>query len=133
MQSKKTIEQIASDDGRYQPQAIQFVYEGLGYTVRTAGVDSESNEPRHVKGPELCYGIGQLARQKWGRMAKVVLNSWGLNSTRDFGEIVYIMIENHWMSAQSDDKLDDFDDVYDFEQFFEKHYKLDIVMQEEFE
>lgn len=125
MEVKKNIEQIANDDGRYKPDAIQFVYEGLGFTVRRQA--QQDVGPKHVKGQELSRGIGDLATKKWGRLAKVVLNHWCIYRTRDFGEIVYLMIENKWMSAQPEDRVEDFDDVYDFEQFFEKDFKLEIV------
>jgi len=110
---KKTLEQIARGDGRYSPEAIKFVYEGLGYTARNV-----AKEPRHVSGQTLCEGLRQLAIEKWGRLAILVLNGWGVKTTRDFGEIVYLMIKHKWMSAQPTDSIDDFNDVYDFETVF---------------
>jgi len=55
----------------------------------------------------------------------LVLNSWGIKSTRDFGEIVYLMIENEWMSAQPGDKIDDFNDLYDFKAVFKDNFSFD--------
>ena len=119
---------MAAADCRYAADAISFVYEGLGYTVRLLKLDSdEAGQSRHVSGQELSRGIGELAMQKWGRMAKAVLNSWGLHTTRDFGEIVYLMISNKWMSAQPEDRVEDFDNVYDFEQFFVKNFKFEFL------
>ena len=124
---KKTIEEIARIDGRYSPSAIHFIYEGLGYAVRNNIQQTvEDKTPKHVSGQELSMGIGELARQKWGLLAKMVFNSWGVSKTRDFGEIVYMMIEHKWMSTQPEDKIEDFDNVYDFEQFFNKEYKFEI-------
>jgi uncharacterized repeat protein (TIGR04138 family) len=129
MESRKSIEQIAGEDGRFRPDAIQFVYEGLGFTVRKSAEEKtfEEEEKRHVSGGELSVGLGELAKDKWGRLAKVVLNGWGIFTTRDFGEIVYLMIDNKWMSANPEDHIEDFDDIFDFEQFFEKDYKLEII------
>jgi hypothetical protein len=31
---KKKLEQIAREDGRFSPQALRFVHEGLGHTVK---------------------------------------------------------------------------------------------------
>ena len=56
----------------------------------------------------------KLALEKWGRLSMLVLNTWEIKTTRDFGEIVYLMIANKWMSAQPDDTIEDFDNVYDF-------------------
>ena len=106
---KKSIEEIAKETGRYGPAAFKFVYEGLGYTVQHL-----AKEPRHVSGQTLCEGLRRMAVEKYGRLALLVLNSWGLRTTRDFGEIVYTLIDHEWMSAQPTDTIDDFNAVYDF-------------------
>ena len=63
-----------------------------------------------------------MAIEKYGRLALLVLNSWGLRSTRDFGEIVYTLIRHQWMSAQPTDSITDFDNVYDFKTAFKDHF-----------
>ncbi|UCG46377.1 MAG: hypothetical protein JSU94_12815 [Phycisphaerales bacterium] len=116
---KKNLERIAREDGRFSPKAVKFVYEGLGYTARNV-----AEEPRHVSGQTLCDGLMKLAVEKWGRLALVVLDSWGVKSTRDFGEIVFLMIKHKWMSAQPTDSIEDFDEVYDFEAVFKDEFEF---------
>ena len=116
---KKSLETIASEDGRFSPQALKFVYEGLGYTAKKIAA-----EPRHVNGQNLCKGLRELAVEKWGRLAMLVLNNWNIKTTRDFGEIVYLMIKHKWMSAQPTDLIEDFDDVYDFKTVFKDQFKF---------
>ena len=116
---KEKLEKISEEDGRYSPEAIKFVYEGLGYTVREI-----ADEPRHVSGQTLSNGLMKLAIEKWGRLAYLVLNSWNLRTTRDFGEIVFLMIEHKWMSATETDSIDDFDNVFDFNTVFKKQFKF---------
>ena len=116
---RKTLEQIAKDDCRYSPQALRFVYEGLGYTVKKV-----ADQPRHVTGQLLCEGLKKLALERWGRLAMLVLNNWGIRTTRDFGEIVYALIEQKWMSAQPTDSVDDFNDVFDFKTAFRNQVEL---------
>ena len=124
---KSTPEDIAKKDNRYTPQAFRFVYEGLDYTVKMlseeVGQEGESEfdggvQRRHVTGQMLCEGLRRLALERWGRMAMLVLNSQGIKNTRDFGEIVYTLIEHEWMSAQTTDTVDDFNDVYSFHAAF---------------
>jgi len=117
--TKKNLEQIAKEDGRYSSAAIRFVYEGLGYTAK-----SVAQEPRHVSGQTLCKGLQKLAVEKWGRLAMLVLNTWGIKTTRDFGEIVFLMIKHKWMSAQPTDSIDDFNDVYDFKTVFKNEFQF---------
>jgi uncharacterized repeat protein (TIGR04138 family) len=54
----------------------------------------------------------------------LVLNNWGVRTTRDFGEIVYLMIERKWMSAQPTDSVDDFNDVFDFKTAFKEQFEF---------
>ena len=119
---KKKLEEIAREDGRFNPQAVKFIYEGLGYTVKKI-----VSEPQHVSGQTLCEGLKQLAVSKWGRLAMLVLNNWDLKTTRDFGEIVYLMIKHKWMSAQPADSIDDFNDVYDFQTVFKDEFTFQAV------
>ena len=116
---KKSLEQIIQEDSRYSARAIRFVYEGLGYTAKKV-----ATEPKHVNGQTLCEGLKKLAIEKYGRLAPLVLNSWGIKTTRDFGEIVWLMIRNEWMSAQPTDSIEDFNEVYDFQTVFKKHFKF---------
>jgi uncharacterized repeat protein (TIGR04138 family) len=125
---KKTIDEIAIEDGRYNRRAVRFVYEGLGVTVdkiRQAESVSEHG-PHHISGAQLAMGLADLAIARWGRLSKMVLNRWGIFTTRDFGEIVFLMISYNWMSAQESDSIEDFEDVFDFEQIFEKQFKFVI-------
>ena len=110
---KKRLEEIAKEDGRFGPNALKFVYEGLGYTAKKIPTESA-----HITGQTLCEGLRKLAIEKWGRLAMLVLNTWNIKTTRDFGEIIYLMIENKWMSAQPTDSINDFNDVYDFKTAF---------------
>ena len=116
---KRSLEQISEEDGRFTHEALKFVYDGLGYTVKNL-VD----EPGHVTGQTLCTGLKELAIKKWGRLAMLVLNTWGIKTTNDLGEIVYLMIENKWMSSQPTDTIADFSEVYDFKSVFKDGFEF---------
>jgi uncharacterized repeat protein (TIGR04138 family) len=122
---KKSIEEIAKLDGRYSLRAFEFVHEGLSRAVKKQYPDeSENKGPHHISGRELCTGLAELAAEKWGRMASVVLNQLGVKSTYDFGRIVYLMVEHKWMYARPQDSIDEFKDVYNFEEVFEKNFEF---------
>ena len=124
---RKTIEEIAKEDGRYSAMGFRYVHDGLGQIVQKI---RESRgyypEPHHISGQELAMGIAELSIERWGLLAKMVLKRWGMTCSRDFGEIVYLMIDNGWMTAQETDTIEDFDDVFDFDTFFEKQFKFSI-------
>lgn len=124
---KKTIEEIAREDGRYDARALKFVFEGLAATIDQNRRQQDTEDlPRHISGQELAWGLAAVAQKRWGRLAAMVLAAWGLYRTRDFGEIVYLMIDNGWMTSQDTDTIEDFNDVFDFCEVFEKHYTIEI-------
>jgi uncharacterized repeat protein (TIGR04138 family) len=86
--------------------------------------DDETRPVRHVTGQELCWALKELAHQQYGRMARLVLASWGIHSTSDFGAIVYNLIEIKKMSKSDHDRRQDFDNVYDFEQALVQEYAI---------
>ena len=116
---KKNLEQIAKEDGRFNAPAIRFVYQGLDYSAKNVAA-----KPKHVSGQTLCEGLKRLALEKWGRLALMVLNTWGIETTRDFGEIVWLLIRHDLMSAQPTDLIDDFNDVYDFKTVFKDQFEF---------
>jgi len=112
------LERLVEADPRYRVNAYLFVMAALDETMRAI------EERRHLTGQELCEGIRRLALRDYGMMAKTVLESWGCHTTRDFGNIVYNMIGIKLMSKTEQDRLEDFDNVYDFGKAFVQEYKL---------
>jgi len=105
-------------DGRYPPEAYEFLHRGLEYTTRMVYGGQEVAGPRHVSGQQLCEGLRRLALELWGPLAPLILRRWNINRTRDFGEMVYLLIDLGLMGKQDSDRIEDFDDVYDFDQAF---------------
>ena len=93
---------------------------GVGAAPEQGGQQAE----RHLTGQELCEAIRRYALDEYGYMAKSVLNSWGVKSTRDFGNIVFNLIEIGRMKKTKQDRLEDFDNAYDFETAFRKQFKI---------
>jgi len=119
---EKSIEEIFAEDGRYPLEAVRFVREGLNHTLEHCckpQPDGSLSEPRHVSGAELCQGLRDLAQKRWGALARSVLKKWNITTTRDFGEIVFLLVNHNWMLKQPDDDIEDFDDVYDFADAFD--------------
>jgi len=81
----------------------------------------------HVSGRDLVLGLRDLARERFGLMARTVLTQWGVKSTSDFGELVFNMIEEDIMSKQDSDTRADFADIFDFEEAFERDMTIEIL------
>ena len=122
----KSIESIIKKDGRYPLEAVEFIREGLSYTVEKYHQELDPKVRRHVSGPQLCQGLRELAQNRWGLMARSVLQRWNINRTRDIGEIVFLLVDNGWMQKQPQDNIDDFDNVYDFREVFDNHFDISL-------
>ena len=80
------------------------------------------DEPRHISGEELAYGARELALRQFGPMARTVLAHWGIHSTDDLGEIVFAMVDCGVLIKREEDRQEDFQDLFDFEEAFEREY-----------
>ena len=114
----KKIEGILEENSSYKFEAYTFVLAALHDTV------SLLPKPRHITGGELALGIRKYALDQFGPMAKTVLHHWGVRTTLDFGKIVFALIDVGLLSKQPEDRLEDFDKVYEFEDSFGK-YKIE--------
>jgi uncharacterized repeat protein (TIGR04138 family) len=86
--------------------------------------EDDENAERHLTGQELCEAIRVYALEQFGYMAKCVLNSWGVQKTADFGEIVFNLIRIGQMRKTSKDRREDFDDVFDFEAGLRQSFQI---------
>jgi uncharacterized repeat protein (TIGR04138 family) len=55
-------------------------------------------------------------------MAVTVLEEWGIRNSRDFGEIVFNMVEIELLAKTENDNRDDFSHGYDFTDAFRKPF-----------
>ncbi len=132
---------LLNRDKRYQVDAYAFVFEALTYAQQELnmgkerpseplGLEEEEDESaqagpqKHVSGQELCEAIREYALQQYGYLAKTVLNSWGINTTGDFGELVFNLIEIGRMRKTDDDRREDFNDIYDFAVAFQEDFEI---------
>jgi uncharacterized repeat protein (TIGR04138 family) len=131
------VAKLLQQDRRYKIDAYAFVFEALNYAHTQLGMGTErpaesEEEPeegareteRHLTGRQLCEAIREYALEQYGYMAKSVLNSWGVTSTSDFGEIVFSLIGIGQMRKTPEDKREDFDDVFDFETGLRQSFKI---------
>ena len=98
--------------------------------TRTIARLTEDGRNRHIGGRELLAGIRDLARERFGPLAKEVFNHWGILSTEDFGQVVFNMISIGLLQRRAQDSLSDFENGYDFERVFEKDYRVRVPWEE---
>ena len=129
----KTMDEVIRDDGRYPPEAYEFLPEGIASAVKgihgtslpQTAEEAAANQS-HVTGSQLCIAMRDLARDRWGMLAKAVLERWNIRETIDFGNMVYLLIRYNYMRKTEDDSIEDFRAVYDFNDAFDgaDHFEL---------
>ncbi len=75
-------------------------------------------EHRHITGQQLCLGLRDFALRQYGLLARTVLTRWGIHRTEDFGTIVYALIDAGQLRRSREDAIEDFANVYDFDEAF---------------
>jgi len=117
----EAVELILTRDKRFARDAYTFVREALDYTQKLIGKETQG-QIRHVSGQELLDGIRQFALQLYGPMVMTVFEEWGVRNCRDFGEIVFNMVEIGLLAKTDKDTRDDFQTGYDFTEAFRKPF-----------
>ncbi len=112
------IESVIAKNRKYKFEAYSFVMSALHHTV------SKLPKARHITGAELAEGIRDYAMEQYGPFARTVLQYWGIKKTDDFGKIVFALVEVGVLRKQQEDKPEDFHDLYDFVEAFDKGYKI---------
>ncbi|HET9383983.1 MAG TPA: Minf_1886 family protein [Gemmatimonadales bacterium] len=103
---------IRKRDGKYNERAYVFVLAALEYA------QTKLPARRHLSGVELAWACRDFALEQFGMLANSVLTHWGINTTEDFGQIVFMLIDVGLLARQPSDRLEDFERVYDFAEVF---------------
>ena len=101
---------------RFEEQAYLFVLAALEFS------QTRLPERRHISGRELATACRDLALERYGVMARMVLEHWGVKSTSDIGDVVFALVEFGLLISQPTDTKDEFVDIFDFDRAFERDY-----------
>ena len=119
----ETLRKLALKDGRYSPEAFRFLFESLDRAVEATGRSGESENGRHVTGQELLDVMREHARSVFGPLAAHVWRSWGIESTMDWGNIVFLLVDEEMLRRRDSDTIEDFRHEFDFDEYFVREYK----------
>lgn len=110
------MDRIRMRESRYDERAYLFVLAALEF------VQQRLPERRHLTGQELAEGCRDLALVRYGVLARMVLEHWGLRTSRDFGEVVFALVDTGLLMSQPQDSKEDFNGVFDFHSAFDQDY-----------
>lgn len=110
------MDRIRLREARYDERAYLFVLAALEFCQQRL------TDRRHLTGRELAVGCRDLALQRYGVLARTVLDHWGVRDSLDIGEIVFTLVDVGLLMSQPNDTKDDFIGVFDFHQAFDRDY-----------
>lgn len=116
MRAREILAQLRQREPRYSESAYLFLLAALRRCMKRL------DHPRHVSGAEVAGAARRLALERYGPLARTVLEHWGIHSTADLGEIVFLLVECGVLTKQPSDSREDFEDLYSFEEAFETGY-----------
>lgn len=115
------MDRIRLREARYDERAYLFVLAALEFCQQ------QLPERRHLTGRELAVGCRDLALQRYGVLARTVLDHWGVRDSADIGEIVFALVDVGLLASQPNDSKEDFIGVFDFHQAFDRDYPWNAV------
>jgi uncharacterized repeat protein (TIGR04138 family) len=119
--AEDVLARIRARGGAFDERSYLFVLAAIEYLQTRLPVR------RHVSGSELAWACRDLARERFGLLARPVLAHWGLTRSDDFGRIVYTLVEVGLLVTQPGDSEDDFRDVFEFPSAFDDEYAWEGV------
>jgi uncharacterized repeat protein (TIGR04138 family) len=117
------MDQIRLRERRFHEHAYLFVLAALEFC------QSRLTERRHIGGRELAASCRDLALDRYGLLARHVLDHWGIRSTADIGDVVFTLVDLNLLISQPTDSRDDFIALYDFDEAFEHNYPWNVIQQ----
>lgn len=117
------IEEMRAKDPRYEKGSYYFVRSALDYTLKDLKQNQQLNETNHVSGQQLLEGIRKFALDQFGPLTYTVFEYWGIRESKDFGNIVFNLIEIGVLGKNDRDDIGDFCDGFDLEEAFLKPFQ----------
>jgi uncharacterized repeat protein (TIGR04138 family) len=117
----EALDSIVRSDPRYQRDAYVFLRDALDFTTKQQK-KAKGATIRHVTGPELLGGLRQYALKEFGPLVMTVFDNWGIHSCEDIGNMVFNLIGAGIFGKTEEDSIEDFKNVYDFEEAFVKPF-----------
>lgn len=110
------MDRIRAREPRFDERAFLFVLAAIEFCQQRLP------HRRHLSGRELALGCRDLALERYGVLARSVLEHWGVRDAATIGEIVFALVDVGLLSAQPGDAKEDFVGVFDFTAAFDRDY-----------
>ncbi len=110
------MDRIRVREPRFHEHAFLFVLSALEFA------QARQTERRHLTGRELAEACRDLAMQRFGVLARLVLEHWGVTASAHFGDVVFALVDLGLLLAQPTDSREDFVGLFEFSTVFDRNY-----------
>ena len=110
------MDRIRLRERRFDERAYLFVLGALEYQ------QARLTERRHITGRELAEACRDLAIERYGVLARMVLEHWGIRRSADIGDVVFTLVDLELLMSQPTDTREEFAGVFDFDTAFGSEY-----------
>jgi uncharacterized repeat protein (TIGR04138 family) len=110
------VDAVRTKDSRYGKGAYFFIRGALDHTIKQVKPSELNPGSHHVSGQQLLEGIRDFALDQFGPLAYTVFEHWGIRECRDFGNIVFNLVEIGVLGKTDTDDIADFEGGYDFKE-----------------
>jgi uncharacterized repeat protein (TIGR04138 family) len=110
------MDMIRLREQRFHEHAYLFVLAALEFH------QARLSTRRHIDGRELALACRDLAIERYGVLARSVLEHWGIFRSADLGDVVFTLVDLGLLMSQASDTRLDFVDVFDFDSAFVQEY-----------
>ena len=101
---------LEKEEAAYPLAFYSFLFDTIQQTSlaekAAAGIE---NKPFHLSPEKICSLFSQRARQVFGRFGSLVMDEWGVHSSRDVGEAVFKLAEYKCLTLSGSETLQDFE------------------------
>ncbi|MEN8663004.1 MAG: Minf_1886 family protein [Lentimonas sp.] len=115
----EVIRTIRKEDPRYARGAYYFLRQALDFSLKEMQKKGVLDKSNHLSGQQLLEGIRLYVIDQYGPMARSVLLYWGITQCRDFGNIVFNLVECRVLGKTDQDRPEDFNEGYSFKDAFD--------------
>lgn len=127
---ENAVDRILQQDKRYPRDAYTLLPIVLDYTERRVreqqrmGEREDHEHSAHVTGAQLAEGYRDYMLEEFGPFAYGISKDLNILATIDIGHLVYNLIEVGCFGKTDEDRLEDFDNVYDLEEALCANYEV---------
>ncbi len=110
------LRDLVAERPQYGRAAYEFIFEALDFAMMRLGKHRRRGADRHLAVDELLEGVRTFAMSQYGPLARTVLESMGIYSTEDFGEVVFNLVEKGLLNKQDTDSREQFIGGFSFQE-----------------